>query len=99
MEWRIIMNKSDFEFIRKDDKMQDYWFKVNGETKKELTNKYMEQSMIEVSHVVLSLVDNALGIQKEFLFNSYVSLDNNNNNQELKNFLLELIETIGKDNE
>lgn len=87
-----MMNKSDFEFIRKDDKMQDYWFKVNGETKEELTNKYMEQSMIEVSHVVLSLVDNALGIQKEFLFNSYVSLDNNN--PELKNLLLELIETI-----
>lgn len=92
------MNKSDFEFIRKDDKMQDYWFKVSGETKKELTNKYMEQGMIEVSHVVLSLVDNALGIQKEFLFNSYVPLDNKNN-QELKNLLLELIETIGKDNE
>lgn len=89
-----MMNKSDFEFIRKDNKMQDYWFKVNGETKEELTNKYMEQSMIEVSHVVLSLVDNALGIQKEFLFNSYVSLDNNN--PELKNLLLELIETIGE---
>jgi hypothetical protein len=66
------MNKSDFKFIRKDDEMQDYWFKVSGETKEELTNKYMEQSMIEVSHVVLSLVDNALGIQKEFLFNSFV---------------------------
>lgn len=92
------MNKSDFEFIRKDDKMQDYWFKVSGETKKELTNKYMEQGMIEVSHVVLSLVDNALGIQKEFLFNSYVPLDNKNN-QELKNLLLELIEATGKDNE
>ena len=92
------MNKSDFKFIRKDDQMQDYWFKVSGETKKELTSKYMEQGMIEVSHVVLSLVDNALGIQKEFLFNSYVPLDNHNN-QELKNLLLELIETIGKDNE
>lgn len=86
------MNKIDFIFIKKDEPMQDYWFKVKGNTKTELTNKYMEQSMIEVSHVVLSLIDYTLGVQKEFIFNTYIQTDNNN--QELKNLLLELIETI-----
>lgn len=46
----------------------DYWFRIVGDTQKELTRKYMEQSMIAVTHAVFSLQDGQWGIRRQFPF-------------------------------
>lgn len=70
------MKASDFVFDRVvGGKYCDYWFRVTGETKKELTERYMEQSMVEVSEVVFSIQDGQFGVKRVFPFN-YDVVDN-----------------------
>lgn len=63
------MKEADFILDKVDGGGYDYWFKVVGETKDELTHKYMEQSMVEVSGAVFSLLDGQWGIKRLFPFN------------------------------
>lgn len=42
------MKREDFIFDHMDDEYEDYWFKVVGDTKDELTKKYMEMCMVSV---------------------------------------------------
>lgn len=85
---------NDFKFIEKIDEYEDYWFKVNGESKKILTDKYMEMCMIEVSKVVYSKKDDIVGVRREFPFNYNVITSNDN---ELKNILLLLVNKVDKE--
>ena len=48
------MKREDFVFDHMDDEYEDYWFKVVGDTKDELTKKYMEMCMVSVTEVVYS---------------------------------------------
>lgn len=48
------MRKSDFRFHKKDEEYEDYWFYVDGETRDELIERHMEQSMVSVIEVVYS---------------------------------------------
>lgn len=48
------MKREDFIFDHMDDEYEDYWFKVVGDTKDELTKKYMEMCMVSVTEVVYS---------------------------------------------
>lgn len=43
------MKREDFIFDHMDDEYEDYWFKVVGDTKDELTKKYMEMCMVSVT--------------------------------------------------
>lgn len=64
------MKESDFIFDRiEGGKYCDYWFRVIGETQMELTRKYMEQSMVDVTEVVFSIQDGQWGIKRLFPFN------------------------------
>lgn len=63
------MKKEDFVFDHKDDAFEDYWFRVTGDTKDELTKKYMGMCMGEVTGVVYSRKENLLGIRRLFPFN------------------------------
>ncbi len=63
------MKREDFHFEHKDDEYEDYWFRVTGDSKAELTEKYMEMCMIEVTEVVYSKKDNMIGIKRLFPFN------------------------------
>ena len=84
------MKHKDFEFEKViGSKYGDYWFRVVGETKKELTEKYMEQSMIEVTGVVFSLQDGQFGVKRLFPFN-YDVIDNPEDT-ELYNILKDLV--------
>lgn len=81
------MRKEDFIFDYKDDEYEDYWFDVVGETKKELTNKYMEMCMVSVSKVVYSNRQKTIGIIRVFPFNYDVIISDD---AELKNILKSL---------
>lgn len=90
------MNKSDFIFNRKDNtdnKYIDYWFDIKGETQQELTDKFMEQSMIAVSGCVYSLTDKQIGIKRIFPWNYDVILVED---EQLSNILEELIFELEK---
>lgn len=63
------MRKEDFVFDHRDDEFEDYWFRVTGDTKDELTAKYMEMCMVEVTGVVYSRKENLLGVKRLFPFN------------------------------
>ncbi len=64
------MKETDFILDRiEGGKYCDYWFRVIGETKKELTDRYMEQSMVEVTEAVFSIQDGQWGIKRLFPFN------------------------------
>ena len=64
------MKETDFIFDRVEGgKHCDCWFRVTGETKAELTDKYMEQSMVEVTEAVFSIQDGQWGIKRLFPFN------------------------------
>ena len=63
------MKAEDFIFKRYDGMFCDYWFKVVGDSQKKLTNRYQEQSMIEVSEVVYSPGERVLGIKRLFPWN------------------------------
>lgn len=83
------MKKADFKLYNKDIEYEDYWFRVSGESKDELTQLHMEQSLIEVNEVVYSKADDLVGVRLIFPFNTTVELDYN---QQLRDILLELIE-------
>lgn len=85
------MKAEDFtlEKIDTDYGHQDYWFKVSGETKQELTEIYMEHGMMEVTECVYSKDEDIVGIKKEFLFNFYMTISDN---KELKQILKQLVQ-------
>lgn len=83
------MKKADFKLYNKDIEYEDYWFRISGESKDELTQLHMEQSLIEANEVVYSKADNLVGVRLIFPFNTTVELDYN---QQLRDILLELIE-------
>lgn len=86
------MNKNDFHFDKYDEKYVDYWFSVFGESREQLTKRYMEQSMIGVYSVVFSLKENLFGIKKTFPFNYTVNTFNEDDDKELYGLLKELVE-------
>lgn len=63
------MNATDFVFKECDLTHNDLWFDIVGDTKKELTDKYMEQCMVCVSEAVFSIQDRQWGIKRVFPFN------------------------------
>lgn len=63
------MQKEDFEFYTMIEPYKDCWFKISGDTQKELTEKYMEQSMIGITEAVYSLEDHSYGLKRQFPFN------------------------------
>ena len=90
-----MIRASDFNFlgIDKSNGHEDYWFSVSGDTAKELTAKYMEQSMIEVTNCVYSSDEDIIGVQRQFPFNKDVIIPNDD---DLKNVLRELSKQILK---
>lgn len=90
------MRKEDFEFIKKEtpDNHEDYWFKISGESQKELTDKYMEQSMISVTECVYSKDENIVAVKKLFPFNEYCSLVDSGDDGGLKDILESIIEEL-----
>lgn len=77
------MNENEFIFKKKDEEYQDYWFKVIGDTRDFLTEKYQEQSMDMISEVVYSMVDKTLGVKMVFPFNERVVCVDDNELQEI----------------
>jgi hypothetical protein len=88
------LKKSDFRFHKKDNECEDYWFYVDGETQGELTDRHMEQSMVSVTEVVYSKVDDIVAVRKLFPFNTMVIYDKD---PELRKILLELVQVVDKD--
>ena len=91
------MNKKDFTMSRVDKEHghEDYWFKVTGETQKELENEYMEMSMVGVPEVVYSRDENVAGVKRLFPFNFNVVLSED---EKLKALLKELVENYDQGN-
>lgn len=87
------MNKEDFIFDHMDEEYSDYWFKVIGDTKKELTDKYNEHGCEEVAEVVYSIEEDIVGIKQLFLFNYQVV---ESTNKELKRLLIDLVSELPK---
>lgn len=87
------MDKTNFKFIRLDspDKFNDYWFKTDKISDKELSKKYMEQNMIGITKVVYCKYNGEIGIKKIFPFNFDVVVVND---PELRSILEELIEEL-----
>lgn len=63
------MKKEDFEFYTMIEPHKDCWFRISGDTQKELTEKYMEQSMVGITEAVYSLKDSVYGLKRLFPFN------------------------------
>ena len=74
-----------------DDEYEDYWFKVVGDTKDELTKKYMEMCMVSVTEVVYSNKEQVLGIKRLFPFNYDVIMPDDT---ELKDMLESLVNEV-----
>ena len=70
---------------------EDYWFKVVGDTKDELTKKYMEMCMVSVTEVVYSNKEQVLGIKRLFPFNYDVIMPDDT---ELKDMLESLVNEV-----
>lgn len=87
------MNAKDFIFDHYDSEYEDYWFKVTGDTKKELTDKYMEMCMVEVTEVVYSVKEDIVGVKQLFPFNYQVI---ESTDETLKNLLIDLIKNLPK---
>ena len=86
-----MIRAEDFIFDRVEGgKYCDYWFSVVGETQRELTEKYMEQSMVAVTGAVFSLQDGQWGIRRQFPFNYDVITPNDSG-------LYELIKQVAMD--
>jgi hypothetical protein len=83
------MNKMDFELDRLEtaDGHEDYWFKVNGDSLKELEKELWEQSMLQVTSVVYSKDEDIVGVRRDFPWNWDVVLSEN---KELNGVLKEL---------
>lgn len=86
-----MLHESDFKFTKLDEEYQDYWFSVSGDSAEYLRQKYMEQSMITVSDVVYSKVDDAVGVKRQFPFNYDVITPND---AELKEFVSKIANSI-----
>lgn len=86
------MNKENFYLDRVDikDGHEDYWFKTDCVSNKELTEQYMEMNMIGVPEVVYSRDENVVGIKRAFLFNYNVVISNDEN---LRVMLKELLDS------
>lgn len=82
------MKREDFVFDHMDDEYEDYWFKVVGDTKDELTKKYMEMCMVSVTEVVYSNKEQALGVKRLFPFNYDVIMPDDS---ELRDMLVSLV--------
>jgi hypothetical protein len=63
------MKREDFIFKKTDALYGDYWFDIVGDTAGELTDRYMEQSMVGVTVAVFSIQDGQWGIRRQFPFN------------------------------
>ena len=87
------MNIKDFIFEHYDSEYEDYWFKVIGDTRKELTDQYMEMCMIEVTEVVYSVKEDFVGIKLLFPFNYQVV---KSTDETLKNLLIDLTKNLAK---
>lgn len=87
----MIYKKEEFIFDHIDEAFKDYWFRVVGETQKELTDKYMDMCMISVTDVVYSAAENICGIKRLFPFNCDVIASTDN---ELKELLEKIVFTI-----
>ena len=79
------MRKEDFKLgiTECKDGHIDYWFKVSGETEKELTDKYMEMCMVGVTEVVYSKDEDIVGVKRMFPFNYDVVLSDDESLKEL----------------
>ena len=73
------------------DYSQCDWFKVVGDTKDELTKKYMEMCMVSVTEVVYSNKEQALGVKRLFPFNYDVIMPDDT---ELKDMLESLVNEV-----
>lgn len=84
------MNKLDFELLRNDNGNghDDYWFKIKGDSLKELDNDLMETGMVGVSEVVYSKDEDVIGIKRILHFSWDLILSND---EKLKNILRELV--------
>lgn len=87
------MDAKDFIFDHYDSEYEDYWFKVTGDTKKELTDKYMEMCMVEVTEVVYSVKEDIVGVKQLFPFNYQVI---ESTDETLKNLLIDLTKNLPK---
>ena len=87
------MRKEDFKFkeVDRNSGHIDYWFYVNGEAEKELTNKYMEMCMVRVIEVVYSKDEDIVGIKRLFPFNYDVVLSDD---ESLKELLKSIIQDV-----
>ena len=87
------MDKTNFKFERLDntDGHEDYWFKTDSISDKELSERYMEQGLVGVTDVVYSKDDNMIGIKRVFPFNFDVIVPED---LELKEILKELAEKL-----
>ena len=85
------MKREDFVFDHMDDEYEDYWFKVVGDTKDELTKKYMEMCMVSVTEVVYSNKEQVLGVKRLFPFNYDVIIPDDT---ELKDMLESLVNEV-----
>lgn len=81
----------DFEFIKKDTdgSHEDYWFEVLGESKEQLTKKYYNYGMVEVTRCVYSKDKDIVGVRRQYPFNYDTTIPND---KELKNILVALID-------
>ena len=85
------MNTKDFIFDHYDSEYEDYWFKVIGDTQKELTDKYMEMCMVEVTAVVYSIKEDIVGVKQLFPFNYQVI---ESTDETLRNLLINLTKSL-----
>lgn len=85
------MKAGDFTLDRVDGEHghEDYWFKVSGDTERELTEEYMEQSMVSVTECVYSKDEDIVGVKRLFPFNFNVVISDN---EELKQILKRLVQ-------
>lgn len=86
------MRKEDFtlEKVDRSNGHIDYWFDINGETEKELTDKYREMCMVGVTGVVYSEDEDIVGVKRQFPFNYDVVISDDD-------FLKEMLKSIVRD--
>lgn len=89
------MRKEDFRLkeVDRSNGHIDYWFNVNGETEKELTDKYAEMCMVEVTSVVYSKDEDVVGVRRQFHWNYDVIISDDDSLKEmLKSIVRDLSE-------
>ena len=85
------LNKSDFVLSKHDtpDGHNDYWYKVSGDSRKELEDNYWEMCMVGIVEVVYSKDEDAVGVKQVYPFNFNVVMSSDD---DLKTLLRELSE-------